>query len=354
MNYDFLSGEEESLPSCGNGCLYRKETEGNDGQLFCFRESFSDFQNQCDFTLAAPIPCKFISSIFSKFITNCPSLVVEFSTWSEWTRCEGDCEGGKSTRERTCIADITDELGCNGPTKQVKNCEISCEADEMARQMQIKCTLEQVNVQGYPCTYYFDPKLSNWDEAQQICKDKYKGKLWEPASEAEYSAVVTAVDGQTNGEAGRCSWWLGLFNWNDGTPDSTECYLSSTVTDPPTAPPNHEEPSPRNGVISSFITVNDGQDGGTQNCVHTRGGFGWNQWRDLRCRTGLPFICQSCPPPCSCSFNNVSYPCGSTIKTNPHCCSEMVCNKQGIIEDIQVYSGDNKNDMNDNFLMSLI
>ena len=33
---------------------------------------------------------------------------------------------GRSTRDRACVSDITDELSCNGPTKQVKNCEISC------------------------------------------------------------------------------------------------------------------------------------------------------------------------------------------------------------------------------------
>ena len=119
------------------------------------------------------------------------------------------------------------------------------------------------------------------------------------------------------------------FNWNDGTPDSTDAYLSSTVIAPPTVPPSHGEPSPRNGVISNFITVHDGQDGGGQNCVHTT--FNWLSWRDLPCTSSLPFICQECPPPCSCSYNGVSYPCGSTIERDPHCCSSLVCNMKGII-----------------------
>merc|ERR1719392_213336 len=128
------------------------------------------------------------------------------------------------------------------------------------------------------------PDKNNWEDAQKMC-GQMGGKLWEPRTEAEYSAVVTAVDSKTGGVAGRCMWWLGLFNWNDGSPDSEDAYLASTVTSPPATPPNYNEPSPRNGVISTFLTVTDGNDLGTQNCVHT---FGWNYWPDNKCTSKKP------------------------------------------------------------------
>ena len=145
--------------------------------------------------------------------------MVGFSPWSEWTRCEGGCEGGRSTRERSCTADITDDLSCNGPTKQIRNCETSCEANSLQRQQ--GCPQEEVNVEGNPCTYHFIPIELSWVTAQAICH-KMGGKLWEPASEAEYSAVVNAVDSQTGGAAGGCEWWLGLFNWNINWLDTSE------------------------------------------------------------------------------------------------------------------------------------
>ena len=236
---------------------------------------------------------------------------------------------GRSTRDRSCVSDITDELSCIGPTKQVKNCEVACQQISISNQ---NCHFSKfphtIRVPHYPCTYNFLPAM-DWNEAQQVCGEKFGGKLWEPVNEAEYAAVVNAAESQTNTGLGSCRWWLGLFNWNDGSPDSVDCYLSSTVTAPPTTAPDHDEPTPRNGVISNFITVNDGNDNGNQNCVHTFST--WNSWLDDYCTRPNPSICQSCPPPCSCTFNGVSYPCGSIIKRKPHCCSDMICNQQGTI-----------------------
>ena len=53
-----FSGEAESLPICGNDCIYRREAEGNDGQLYCFPRRYIERQNQCDFKANAPEPCR--------------------------------------------------------------------------------------------------------------------------------------------------------------------------------------------------------------------------------------------------------------------------------------------------------
>merc|ERR1719483_35147 len=121
----------------------------------------------------------------------------------------------------------------------------------------------------------------NWNRAQLFCGMLWNGKLWEPVNAAEYAAVINAAETQANHALGTCRWWLGLFNWNDGSPNSVDAYLSSTVTSPLTTAPDHDEPIPRNGVISNFITVTDGNDGGNQNCVHTS--FSWQSWRDYFC-----------------------------------------------------------------------
>merc|ERR1712106_684431 len=314
-NHIFV-GEDETLPTCGNECIYRKEDEGNRGQLYCFPKSFSDLENECDYKHTALKP------------------LVGFSPWTEWTECQGACEGqGRSTRERSCVADIVDELSCSGPTKQFRNCESHC-GDVRVSNNNCNSAIfpKNVMVPGYPCTYHFLPEKT-WNDAQEKCRSAFGGKLWEPANSAEYNAVINAAESQVGSGLGSCRWWLGLFNWNDGSPNSVDAYLSSTVTAPPTTALDHNEPSPRNGVISNFITVNDGNDGGNQNCVNT---YTWNTWIDSYCTAELPFICQSCPPPCSCTFNNASYPCGSIVERKPHCCSDMVCNKEGIIEENQL------------------
>ena len=189
---------------------------------------------------------------------------------------------------------------------------------------------KNVEATDYPCTYNIMPAM-DWNAAQGVCSKEFGGKLWEPANEAEYEAVVNAAESQANYALGSYRWWLGLFNWNDGSPDSVDAYLSSTVTAPPTAAPDHDEPIPRNGVVSNFITVNDGNDLGTQNCVHTYST--WQYWLDDQCTRKNPYICQTWPPPCNCNLNGVSYPCGTIIKRTPHCCSDMICNHEGTIAD---------------------
>ena len=264
------------------------------------------------------------------------TLVVGFSDWSEWSQCSGNCRGyGRQTRSRTCEGPIENNLSCVGPTKEVRNCELNC-AD--TRQASCNPNSFPKDVQARGCSYDFHgPK--NWNAAQETCKAN-GGKLWEPASETEYEDVVTAAEAKANGYLGNCRWWLGLFNWNDGSPNSVDAYLSSTVTSPPTTGPLHSEPTPINGVISSFIKVYDGNDGGSQNCVHTQSG--WNHWYDRHCDVNNDFICQKCPPPCTCSFNNILYPCGSKIKISPHCCTTMVCNKEGVIEEQAIRDSNGK------------
>ena len=51
-------GEDETLATCGNECIYRKEDEGNRGQLYCFPKSFSELENKCNYKNTAPKPCK--------------------------------------------------------------------------------------------------------------------------------------------------------------------------------------------------------------------------------------------------------------------------------------------------------
>ena len=58
INLNFIKGVEDSLPACGNDCIYRKESEGNEGQLYCFPTSYSDLQNNCDPENMRPKPCK--------------------------------------------------------------------------------------------------------------------------------------------------------------------------------------------------------------------------------------------------------------------------------------------------------
>ena len=256
--------------------------------------------------------------------------MVGFTNWSEWSQCSGDCEGyGKQTRRRSCEGEVENNLSCVGPTIEVRNCELNCSKE---RRGPCNPNIFPKNVRANGCSYEFH-SLADWTAAQETCKAN-GGKLWEPTSATEYSNVINAAETQANTNLGHCRWWLGFFNWNDGTPDSTDTYLSSTVTSPATAAPFHNEPTPRNGVKSNFITVNDGNDGGTQNCVQTWNS--WNYWLDTRCDVQNDFICQKCPPPCSCSFNNVSYPCGSVIKKSPHCCTTTICNKQGVIEENQL------------------
>jgi len=324
-----LLGMNETLPECGNDCIYREELDT--GKTFCFPTSYSDLENQCDYRNIRPL------------------LLIGFSSWSEWTDCRADCSKdmvGTSTRERSCEEDILDELSCTGPTKQVRNCEVECEHEHELEIRNNHCPLvENVKAKGYPCTYHFVNQKLSWDDAQKFCKARYNGKLWEPGTEPEYNAVINTAESKAGKPLGSCQWWLGLFNWNDGSPNSVAAYLSSTVTAPPTIGPQHNEPSPndpRNGAISNFITVTDGNDSGEQNCVHTS--YNWNNWRDHNCILMKNFICQSCPPPCFCSYNNVAYPCGSTIKRNPHCCSDLICNSNGIIVEKQLYDRNGKPD----------
>ena len=64
INLNFIKGVEDSLPACGNDCIYRKESEGNEGQLYCFPTSYSDLQNKCDSENTRPKPCKINKSNF--------------------------------------------------------------------------------------------------------------------------------------------------------------------------------------------------------------------------------------------------------------------------------------------------
>ena len=117
---------------------------------------------------------------------------------------------------------------------------------------------------------------------------------------SEYEKVIAAAERQVNSAMSTCQWWLGLFNWNDGSPNSVDAYLSSSEN--ATIAPNHNKPNGGpTGNISNFITVRDGNDGGTQNCVHTN--YNWFAWRDDKCTKSLPFICQTCSPPTGKTFS---------------------------------------------------
>ena len=58
IQYSTNRGEDETLPACGNECIYSKGDEGSTGQLYCFPKSFSDLENECDYKNTAPKPCK--------------------------------------------------------------------------------------------------------------------------------------------------------------------------------------------------------------------------------------------------------------------------------------------------------
>ena len=244
---------------------------------------------------------------------------------------------GKSSRERSCVSDVSDDLTCIGPTVQTENCELHCESNPPTNQTCDPSKFpKNVEVKGFPCKYHFLP-AKDWNEAQEDCSDSFDGKLWEPANSMEYSAVIDAAEERVDTKLGVCSWWLGLFNWNYwGVPENIDTYLSSSVITPTSfVAPNHNEPyEGPNGVISNFIRVEDGKDGGAENCVHTT--LHWLSWRDKSCLHNLPYICQECAHPCSCNFNGMSFPCGSIIKTKPHCCSNLICDHEGTVVDGEI------------------
>ena len=50
-----IAGEEETLGSCGNDCIYKKGREGDNWQQFCFPTSYSQLENQCDSNNISPL-----------------------------------------------------------------------------------------------------------------------------------------------------------------------------------------------------------------------------------------------------------------------------------------------------------
>ena len=59
---------------------------------------------------------------------------------------------GRSTRDRACVSDITDELSCSGPTKQVKNCEIVCQNVKKLGNVYNVCSKKEPLASGYGWT----------------------------------------------------------------------------------------------------------------------------------------------------------------------------------------------------------
>jgi len=165
-------------------------------------------------------------------------------------------------------------------------------------------------------TITFHPDCrENWPDAQRICREMHGGKLWEPASLAEYNAAMSLAIGS--------SWftfihyWLGFRNDDSAAAGDHAFHASSLTT---------------SSFWGSTALSNDNSPG--QECVDLWQLGGALVLGDHHCEnTKINFICEH-ERECSCKYNGRMYPCNTVISHNPRTCSETVCDKNGVLKSV--------------------
>ena len=145
----------------------------------------------------------------------------------------------------------------------------------------------------------------SWDDAQNVCRRR-GGKLWEPASLAEYNLVFAGIGYDTSSSQpswlfNNFHWWIGMRSPGSG-PGTFANYFTSGL---PAAWCSLTENSPGEDCVDIYINKDN--------------------WGDHQCSLRLPFICEIPKPLEGCFYNGKYYPNGATLDINAKCCTITTC-----------------------------